>query len=41
MGTAASTALRGQLDEASQQAVAGAVGRMEAALRAHRLGSDA
>ena len=39
VGTAANTALRGRLDAASREAVAGALGRMEAALRAHRLGS--
>jgi hypothetical protein len=38
VGTAANTALRAQPDAASQQAVAGAVERMEAALRGHRLG---
>jgi hypothetical protein len=39
VGQAANAALRGPLDAASAEAVAGAVEAMEAALRAHRLGT--
>jgi len=40
VGQAANTALRGPLDPSAIDAVGAAVSRMEAALRAHRLGSS-
>ena len=40
VGEAANTALRGPLDASASEAVGAALGRMEAALRAHRLGSS-
>ncbi len=39
IGAAANAALRGELDDTAREAVAGSLGHMEAALRAHRLGS--